>query len=512
MNDDDFTKEYSDDIANLRKKLNELLPEENEMSLYSEDDFLFFENDDFSILNNNVIAPYNYNFKNTTEPFKPSTRPHRFAKKLNNSYIFLICNDILYLYDKKHNLYNTINSIELERIAIEEFGERTNSLTSYQFKEIFNWLFRIVPKCNVDDFNNASHNGINCLNGVVEFIDNIPSLRPHNEQDIFSYCVQANFLENKQDINMPTFENFCSTSLEENLSKKELLLQHIGYIFSDNTSAKKAICWIGQPHSGKSALQRLLTNLLSDKNVSNLDLPEMSNQFERARLHSQKLNVSPDASSKALNKVNHLKAAIGMDQITGAYKGKGSFSFFCRAKFLISSNTMISSNEYDPTNSFIDRLSVLRFNVSIPPEKQNKNLESDLLNEADSIFTTSLYAFSNLLNNFCTFPVPEDSALLLNSLKLDNPVSEFIANQLTESSDGYIFKFQILDALEKYCKENNFELPGWNDCKNMILTKFPKANYKKIHKRENPLDFNSPIINKIGFTGIYFANTKETNI
>jgi len=172
----------------------------------------------------------------------------------------------------------------------------------------------------------------------------------------------------------------------------------IGYICSDLTVGKCAFFLQGQPNSGKSVIAEFISRLFDPSLVSNVPLHQLGERFSRAELAGKKVNIAGEIAGRALRDISIFKSVTGGDRITGEFKGKDLFYFIPRCKLLFAGNTLPRTTEADTTAAFANRLVVLLFNQSIPPEKQDKSLLDRLCKEADSIVTLALHALQDSWN------------------------------------------------------------------------------------------------------------------
>ena len=335
-------------------------------------------------------------------------------------------------------------------------AETTRSLLANDLREIAQRLtWREGIRCSRHDFN-RSKELVNLQNGVFNL--ETDELLEHDPHFRFTYQVKACYLDDPDRIFCPVFEEFCRSSLDNDPDKRQLLLEMIGYICSDQIAGKCAFFLQGQPNSGKSVISELVGRLFDPSLVSNVPLHQMGDRFFRAELAGKKVNIAGEIAGRTLRDISIFKAVTGGDRIVGEYKGKDPFYFTPSCKLLFAGNTLPRTTEADTTAAFVNRLKVLLFQQSIPLEKQDKQLLSQLCREADSIVTLSLHAVQRLMERNFEFTLPADSKVFLRSFATrSNILSGFLEECCILSPESKAFNTDLFEAFTTYCARNGLD-------------------------------------------------------
>ena len=299
-------------------------------------------------------------------------------------------------------------------------------------------------QCKRDEFN-RSKELVNLENGVFNL--ETGELLEHDPRFRFTYQAKASYLQDPESINCPAFEEFCRSSLDGDPQKRQLLLEIVGYICSDLTTGKCAFFLQGQPNSGKSVISEFVGKLFDPSLVSNIPLHQLGDRFSRAELAGKKVNIAGEIAGRVLRDISIFKSITGGDRITGEFKGKDLFYFIPRCKLLFAGNALPRTTEADTTAAFANRLVVLLFNQSIPPEQQDKSLLDRLWREADSIVTLALHAMQDLIGRNFVFTLPGDSGAFLASFaNRSNVLSGFLEECCIRSSStlSYLQRFRTI--------------------------------------------------------------------
>lgn len=313
--------------------------------------------------------------------------------------------------------------------------------------------------CRGADFWELPEHLLNLKNGVFDlatgsFVTNERNFWP------FRYCVDAQYLEDAN-IDTPAFDNFCRTSLGPfgYEDKTALLLEVIGYCLSAYTAGKCAMFMLGAPNSGKSVMLRFISNLLGptavlEGQICNVGLHQLGNRFYRQCLCTARLNVCGEIESKVIDTIEAFKAITGGDAMVTEKKFADPAFMRSRAKLLFAGNLLPPLADSDPTDAFINRLTVLIFQRSIPREERDFSLEEHLWVERDAIFTKAIGALMKLSARNFEFTCPADSEQFLDEYRKNiNSFSQFLNEEIERSEGTRMSKKLFFEAYARYCKD-----------------------------------------------------------
>lgn len=364
-----------------------------------------------------------------------------------------ILNNSMYIYNEELGCFEYIEENK-ELIEINKFiSDEIRAKLSPKFLVDIVKKLKSEPTIQIsNDDINVDKNFINCLNGVINV--ETGEITKHDKKYLFTYCMGARHINNEEDIKADNFNEFINTSLENNQKKKKLLLEMIGYLVS-NYDIKRAIVLLGKAHSGKSLLTKIISKLVGEKYISNIPLHKLGDRFSIAEFSNHRLNINAEMSSSKLCNLDIFKAITGGDYLTGEYKGKSPFSFRSRIKLLFAGNYMPDLKDLEVGDAFTDRLEILLFNVTIPEEKRNYNLENLLIQEIDSIFTLAVRELRNLVNRNFEFTKVEDSQEFIKFYKNEqNHLQEFVEERCILGEDYKVHSRNIYDEYIKFCEDN----------------------------------------------------------
>lgn len=225
-----------------------------------------------------------------------------------------ILNNNIYIYNEKLGYFEYIEESR-ELIEINKFiSEEIRAKISPKFLTDIVKKLKSEPTIQISNYDiNRDKNLINCKNGVINL--DTGELMRHEKEYSFTYCIEANFILNKEEISAPNFEEFIETSLEKNKEKRKLLLEIVGYLSSNYNEAKAAFVFLGRPHSGKSLLSKLIARLIREKEVSNIPLHKLGDRFNIAELSNHRININAELSSCKVGSVDVFKSIVGGDYL-----------------------------------------------------------------------------------------------------------------------------------------------------------------------------------------------------
>ena len=382
----------------------------------------------------------------------------------------------LLFYDEKSYCYVPIPAPLV--FVQQALGTKARNLTQKDMGDIVQALFSNPDIQITAEDVNADPFRINCLSGDLNW--RTGQLWEHSPQKLYTYCVGADYLAPHERRGCHVFEQFCETSLQGDPEKRQHLLEVLGYILSDAAGAKSAFFLHGAPDSGKSILLNFASALLDKRLIVNIQLHQLNEKFKIAELLGKKLNVAGEIKGSALRDISSFKSITGGDRMCGEFKGKSPFYFTPTCKLLFAGNTLPETRDTDMTRSFVNRLCIVIFGVSIPKDKQDKNLLSKLLNERDEIFSLAMDALVSLHGRNYQFTTPTDTQHFLNAYaETQSSVHAFLNDWCEVGNGGYIFSKDLCNAYRKYCDLNGFD-PIKNQAMQSMIVTLPGVSRERI--------------------------------
>lgn len=314
-----------------------------------------------------------------------------------------------------------------------------------------------------EEIKQASCKYIACKNGILNI--NTMELQPFNQDLVFFNKIPYDFninaksklLEDTLDI----YSNF-------NEIVKTQILECIGYCCYRNLSKfRKAFILLGKKRSGKSSILDIITQLIGNYNISNLELDDLNDRFKPVKMFNKLVNIGDDIEDKIIRNTSKIKKIISGNEITIEEKGKPNFAYKNYATMIFSANNLPMFND----SALHDRFILIPFTNNLDKYGAGKfDLEETILQDKaffETLLLKSILAFKEVLNRG-EFTVNTD--MLKEWEFASDPLSQFIneygIDNIPNKPTNYIFcdyqsfvklnhleKLDKLDSLRKFNKE-----------------------------------------------------------
>ncbi|WP_222427377.1 DNA primase family protein, partial [Hyella patelloides] len=182
-----------------------------------------------------------------------------------------------------------------------------------------------------------------------------------------------------------------------NSEYKELLLCFAAAVLRGRNDLQKFLHLIGGGGSGKSTFTTLLTALVGESNTATMNLSELEDKHEIARIFGKRLVVLPD-QDKAPKKMSNFKRLTGQDRLSGRRLFENGFEYVFGGLTVVTSNFPIFHTNLG--SWLTRRVSMIPFDYQCPNHKKR-----DLMKE----FSGELGAFTSYL---LSIPETEIEAVL----------------------------------------------------------------------------------------------------
>lgn len=371
-----------------------------------------------------------------------------------NQDLLCCCNERLYFYYYVEGRYIQVEKQnEWHVISNMISSKMRNSIAPKHAAELVSRIKNTASiQVHIDKFNNYS-NLINLRNGVLDYKKR--ELLEKSSDYMFTYQLNVNYIQDKNDIIAPNFFKFCETSLDNNEQKIKLLLEIIAYLCTPLMSAKKCFIFLGEPNSGKSLIIHLIEYIFGKELISNIQLENLGNRFATGVLSTKRINICAELSARPLRNIETFKLIVGGDTLSGEFKGRDVFQFENKCKLLYAGNILPPIKNEDISTAFVDRLTVLKFSHSIPKEERIYDLFEKLKNEADDIFSLAINTITELIKNKYDFTTPQDSIELLNDYSFQQTNIDIFINERCSFGESLkTHSATLYELYKKFCTEN----------------------------------------------------------
>ena len=223
-------------------------------------------------------------------------------------------------------------------------------------------------------------------NGVLELATN--KLHEYNSGFKFTWQLPRDYTV--VETSWKTIDDWLTEATQGNKEHKQLLIHFAAAVLRGRNDLQKFLHLIGDGGTGKSTFTNLLTALIGESNTATLDLSNLEDKHEIARIFGKRLVVFPD-QGKAPRKVSNFKKLTGQDRLSGRKLFNDGFEYIFSGLAVVTSNKPIFHT--DIGSWLTRRVAMIPFDYEYPNHKKR-----DLIKEFDpelSAFTTYLLNISD---------------------------------------------------------------------------------------------------------------------
>lgn len=262
------------------------------------------------------------------------------------------------------------------------------------------------------------------------------------------------------------------------------ILEIMGYVFSNDLSAKVFFIFQGVPDSGKSTLLELIKSFFNEEFSAALNIEDFEKQFAVSELFDKAINICGELTGLSIKStaVGRLKQLTGNDTISADVKYKAHIKFKNSAKFLFATNNSVNLEYID--EAFLKRIIVVPFKYSATVK--DRGLLMKLLNEKAGIFQLCVKHYVQLKQkDYCfagNYPLNEICQNIHNN-KATNWMPQFLDEVLEPDPNAHVFVEDLLREFHVYGERNGFTANVDNLGFAKELRKyFPKENFGKLRR------------------------------
>lgn len=342
----------------------------------------------------------------------------KFARYMISEHKIIKIEDNLYIYDDGVYSYNPL---KIEHYMIEHIPTLTQSART----EVMNYISVVI--CDNTEPSSARYIAFN--NGVYDFEEK--RLIPYDPSMILLNKIPHNY-------NPQAHDEVCNKTLNKlacnDASIRALLEEAIGYCFFRRNELRKSFMLIGDKANGKSTFLDMVRNVLGLKNISSLDLHELSDRFKTAELCGKLANIGDDIGDGYISETAVFKKVVSGDRLNVERKGQDPFEFDNYSKQLFSCNSLPRIK--DNTGAVMSRLIIVPFNATFSATDADFDpyikykLRSE--NTMEYLINIGIKALHRVLDRNA-FTTSEESEKMIAEYNLDNnPLIRYIGGHTRE--------------------------------------------------------------------------------
>jgi len=232
------------------------------------------------------------------------------------------------------------------------------------------------------------------------------------------------------------------------------LYQILAYCCIPDYPIHRIFCFIGAGCNGKSQFLKLLRKFIGGYNCTSTELDTLLNsRFEKTRLFKKLVCQMGETNFNEMSQTSLLKKLSGGDLVGFEFKNKDPFDAENYAKILIATNTLPSTT--DKTIGFYRRWLIIDF-----PNRFSEN-GGDIIDyipesEYNNLAKKCLRLIKELLQDYQFHKEGsiEDRAEMYE--ERSNPFEKFYKENVIESFNGHIFKFEFKQEFNTWCRTHGF--------------------------------------------------------
>lgn len=364
-----------------------------------------------------------------------------------------VIDENLYLYDESKGNFVLCGRNETQTKLKSLLSKREQlKVKTNDYKEAYNQLM-ISEEIQKD--NNFFENKplVNCLNGVYDPENN--ELIKHSSDYFFKYCVNAKYIA---EATCPLFMEYLEYTTNKNNELMHLIQVMLGYLFSSYNNAKTAFLLYGVPHSGKSVLCKVISEIIGNQYTTNVDLAKLSRPEYAARLENAMVNIAPDLPNEPIKDTGFFKSLISHDDVIEVRCLYGNpHKLQGKTKMVFASNHLLKLENASSMDieAVFNRLIYIPFEYSVSKEEEDHDLSSKLMEEKEGIFSWAMKGLQDYIASGEKFPECDVSKQYkLKNLAKCLPEKQFFEECIKFTEEKYECTSVIKESFKNFCAEN----------------------------------------------------------
>lgn len=338
-----------------------------------------------------------------------------------------------------------------EKMGVAKFSARFYQFREQLFKQFLATAYLPTPETNKDIVL------INLLNGTFEINTKGTHLRPFDSSDFITYQLP---FEYDPQAKAPQFQAYLDKVLPDK-ERQRILAEYLGFVFikhgSNALKEEKALILYGSGANGKSVFFEVVNALLGNENVSSYSLQSLTNDngYFRAKISNKLVNYASEINGKLETSV--FKQLVSGEPVEARLPYGQPFILKQYAKLIFNVNELPKDVEH--TNAYFRRFLIIPFDVTIPPDEQDKQLHTKIIdNELSGVFNWVLDGLNRLLKQK-RFSNCDAAQKAIEQYKIESDSVQMFLNE-------YHYKISINNEIplknmyseyREYCLESGFK-------------------------------------------------------
>ena len=367
-------------------------------------------------------------------------------------------NGFIYLYNgtywieiDKERFQFFLGNVALQ-MGVEKFKGKIHTFKEDLFKQFMADAYLPTPKGKINCIL------INLLNGTFEITPTKRGLRNFEQKDFITHQLP---FEYDPEATAPQFQKYLDEVLPDK-DKQKVFAEFCGYIFIKPSVLKleKMLILFGSGANGKSVFFEILNALLGTENISNYSLQSLTNDngYFRAKIGNKLVNYASEINGKLETDI--FKQMASGEPIEARLPYGDPFILNEYAKLIFNCNELPKDVEH--TNAYFRRFLIIGFDVTIPEDKQDKQLPQKIIqNELSGVFNWILQGLDRVLEqkNFSKCEAVDNARS--DYEKQSDSVQLFISEmEYKASTVNYILISELYPKYKTFCIEDGYRPVG----------------------------------------------------
>lgn len=315
-----------------------------------------------------------------------------------------------------------------------------------------------APKSPAKDNNRIL---INLANGTLEVMPNGEVKQQRFSPDNFMlYCLPYKY---SHDSKTSLFSKYLDRVLPDKDSQN-VLQELLGSIFIKNINLEKIGILYGNGANGKSVLLKIITALLGENNISQMDLKSLTTDSNaannRAQLMGKLLNFAPEINGKGEQTHDLIKRMASGEAIQVKMLYKDTITITDYAKLIFNANVLPSDVEH--SHGFFRRFLIVEFGETITDEEKDPELANKIIaNELPGVLNWIVEGTKRLQQNKKFSPCKKSDDILKQYRTDSDVVAMLIEDRNYVPSESILKALkELYRELEEFAKDNGYKTPS----------------------------------------------------
>jgi len=376
------------------------------------------------------------------------------AISIQNDWGLVKNKDFIYLYNGAYwkqldnETFKKFLGESAEKMGVPEYDAKHYKFRDELLKQFLATEYLPTPEISLEQVL------INLENGTFEITPDNRTLRGFTSSDFLTYQLP---FEYNPEAEAPLFLKYLGEVLpDKNL--QNILAEYLGYVFIRNGAnylkLEKALFLYGSGANGKSVFFDIVKAILGNENTSEYTLQSLTDDkgYQRAKINDKLVNYCSDISTKL--EAGMFKQMVSGEPIEARLPYGQPFIMNQYAKLIFNTNDLPKDVEH--TNAYFRRFLIIPFDVTIPEDKQDRELSKKIISsELSGVFNWILEGLNRVLKNKKLTQSSKVKNIVDQYRKESDSVQMFI-EESGYKSDATIYKLikDIYPEYRAYCIED----------------------------------------------------------